>query len=361
MAKKTPLFDEHKALGATIVEFGGWDMPVQYSAVIEEHTATREHAGLFDTSHMGELFVSGGDSRAFLQSLLTNDIGGLSPGCAVYAVLTNEKGGCVDDLWVYMLDDNKYMLCVNASRTDADFEWIAARAGGDVAVENRSGEYGMVALQGPAAIAVFDEIASAPAPRRFCFNRQDVAGVETLVSRTGYTGEDGVELYCPAAETPALWRALLEAGTPRGLKPTGLGARDTLRLEACYSLYGHEINEDTTPVEAGIGFAVAREKNFPGCEFIYRQMDEGTDRKIAAFELTSRGVPRENYGVAHCGEEVGVVTSGCFSPTLRKGIGLAMLNSNYAVPGTDVEIIIRGRAYAARIVKRPFIKFRGEK
>lgn len=359
MSKKTPLYNEHTALGATMVEFGGWNMPVQYTSVIEEHTATRERAGIFDTSHMGELFVTGSGSLDFLQSVLTNDISRISLGNAIYAVLTNEKGGCVDDLWVYMLEQDSYMLCVNASRIEADYDWISSRSPVSVSVENRSGEYGMAALQGPSAIDIFNRLASAAPPERFSFNRQQVAGVETIVSRTGYTGEDGVELYCPAPDAAGLWRSLLDAGREYGLMPAGLGARDTLRLEACYSLYGHEINEETTPVEAGISFAVARDKTFTGSDVIYSQIENGPDRKVAAFELTSRGVPREGYEALIGNETIGHVTSGCFSPTLKKGIGLAMIDSSFSAPGTEIEIRIRGRAYGAVIEKRPFISFKG--
>jgi len=357
MNKRTPLYEEHVALGATIVPFGGWDMPVYYTSVIEEHTATREAAGLFDTSHMGEVEVSGPESLDFLQSLLSNNIAGIEPGAAVYAAMTNERGGVVDDLWVYMLGKDNYCLVVNASTTGKDLDWIRARAvGRNVKVVDRSDRIGMIALQGPAAAGIMKQLTPEPMPARFRFSTLKIGGVEVVVSRTGYTGEDGVEIYMDAGYTVKLWRLLLEKGAGSGLKPVGLGARDTLRLEACYSLYGHELSDDITPVEAGISFAVAKGKEFTGSDAIYGQMENGPARRVVAFELTVRGIPREGYPVFCAGKRAGTATSGCFSPTLRKGIGLAMLEAEYTPVGTGLEVEIRGKMYAGKVVKKPFVR-----
>lgn len=363
MLKRTPLYEDHVRLGANIVPFAGWEMPVYYSSVIDEHTATREKAGLFDTSHMGEFVITGPDSADFIDSLITNDLKKLEPGKAIYTVLPNDRGGCIDDLWVYMIAADNYFLCVNASTSDKDFAWIQSHAGGrNVKLVNLSDEYGMIALQGKIMPDVMAKLAADAPPPRFSFSEMKVAGIKCMVSRTGYTGEDGVELYVATSETSKMWNALLEAGGPLGLKPAGLGARDTLRLEACYSLYGHELNEDTTPIEAAISFSVAKEKdNYPGSAVIRKQIAEGVSRKVMAFELVERGVPREHYAAFVKGEKVGEVTSGCFSPSLKKGIGLVMLQSAYAKVGQDIDIEIRGKLYAGRVVKRPFIQFGGGK
>ncbi len=357
MNKRTPLYDEHVKLGATIVPFGGWDMPVYYSTVIEEHLATRGQAGLFDTSHMGEVYVKGPDSLSFLQEIMTNDIAKIAPGGAVYSAMTNEHGGVIDDLWVYMLGTDDYLVVINAGTTPKDVEWIMAKASGrNLSVDNKSDETGMIALQGPAFRQILSRLTPDEPPARFSFSNTKIAGCDVLVSRTGYTGEDGVELYASSDDIVTLWRATLEAGAEYGIKPAGLGARDTLRLEACYSLYGHELSEDITPVEAGISFAVARNKSFIGSDIVLCQIADGPRRRVVAFELLERGVPRDGYKVYSCGEEAGVSTSGCYSPTFKKGIGLAMLDVKYATPGTDIEVEIRGKRYAAKVVKKPFIK-----
>lgn len=363
MDKRTPLFDEHLKLCATIIPFGGWEMPVYYTSVLDEHAATREAAGIFDTCHMGEIEVSGPQSFEFTQGLVTCDIAKLKPGAAVYGVLTNERGGCVDDLWVYLIEPGKYFLCVNASTKDKDWQWLNLKAPCfNVTLKDLSAETGMIALQGPAAVKIMADVAEGDMPARFHFSTMEIAGVSCMVSRTGYTGEDGVEIYAPACEAPKLWQALLEAGKPRGLKPVGLGARDTLRLEAGYSLYGHELNENITPVEAGISFAVSRGKGaFSGSDVILKQISEGPEKRVAAFELTERGVPREHYPILAGGVNIGETTSGCYSPTLKKGIGLAMIDASRAEIGSDISVEIRGRLYAGKIVKRPFIQFRGGK
>ena len=355
--KRTPLYDEHVSLGAAMVPFGGWDMPVYYSTVIEEHKTVRAQAGLFDTSHMGEFEVAGPDACDLLESLLSNNISQLEPGAAVYTAMTNNSGGAVDDLWVYMLEPEKYLLVVNASTADKDREWIVSHvADRALTFTDRSADTGMIALQGPAFEDVLKKVCADPPPARFHCRTARVADCEVLVSRTGYTGEDGVELYLAAGDTVAVWCALLEAGGPLGLKPVGLGARDTLRLEACYSLYGHELSEDITPVEAGISFAVATGKSYPGSHIIEAQLKNGPERKVAAFELVGRGIPREGYPIFAQGEQIGAATSGCFSPSLKKGIGLAMIKTPFATPGTAIEVEIRKKRYDGRIVKKPFVR-----
>lgn len=362
MGKRTPLYDEHVRLGATIVPFAGWDMPVYYSAVIDEHINTRAAAGMFDTSHMGEFLFTGPGVREFLQTLLTNDMAKLEPGKALYSVMTNERGGCVDDLTVYMFSEDKYWLVVNAGTADKDFAWVSARAAGkSFKLRNISAETGMIALQGPRAKDIMAKLASDPLPERFRFAEMTVGGIKAVVSRTGYTGEDGVELYLDAADTVRMWTLLLETGAPLGLKPVGLGARDTLRLEACYSLYGHELTEDISPIEAGIGFAVAKDKTFPGSDVIQKQRAEGPARKIVAFELTERGVPREGYPVFAGDAPAGSVSSGAFSPSLKKGLGLALLKTEFAKEGQEIAVEIRGKRYAGRVVKRPHVPFAGGK
>jgi aminomethyltransferase len=357
MGKRTPLYEEHIKLGANIVPFAGWDMPVSYTAVIEEHTATRNAAGLFDTSHMGEFEVTGPQSVDFLQSIVTNDVGKMTPGFALYSALPNERGGCVDDIYLYMISAERFYIVVNAANIDKDFAWISARTGGwNVKVANLSDYVGMIALQGPAAKDIMAKLTKAELPARFYFKRAEVAGIDTTVSRTGYTGEDGVELFVKSEHAAAMWRAVLDAGAPLGLKPNGLGARDTLRLEACYSLYGHELSDDISPIEACISFAVAKNKKFIGSDVILGQAENGPVRKVMAFELTQRGVPRDGYKVFAGAEEVGHVTSGCFSPTLQKGIGLAMLKLPFAKVGQEIEVEIRGKKYAGIVAKRPFIK-----
>jgi len=357
MSKRTPLYDEHVALGATMIPFGGWDMPVYYTSVIEEHKATRERAGLFDTSHMGEFDITGSGSFAFLDSLLAGNLADLAPGRAVYSPMTNERGGVVDDLWVYMIGADTYRLVVNASTAPKDLEWVVRRAAGlDVKVQDASAQTGMIALQGPSAVKIMALFSDKALPQRFRFHTDTVADRQVVVSRTGYTGEDGVELYMDAADTAHLWRSLLESGQPLGLSPVGLGARDTLRLEACYSLYGHELSEDITPAEAGITFAVARGKTFPGSDVVYEQMEQGPARKIVAFELLGRGIPRDGYPVLCGGKSAGHVTSGCFSPSLKKGIGLAMLDAAAAQIGNQMEVEIREKLYPAKIVKKPFVR-----
>ena len=362
MLKKTPLNEVHRRLGGRMVEFGGWDMPVQYRGVIEEHLAVRGAAGLFDVSHMGEVEVRGPGALAFIQELTINDASRLVDGQVQYSALCYPHGGVVDDVTLYRFAADHFLFCVNAANTDKDFAWMEeALEDGDFAdltLRNRSEEFAQLALQGPAAEEILARLSDtdlgAIAYYHFC--QGPVAGVPTLISRTGYTGEDGFELYLPPAEAELVWNALLEAGAGDGLVPVGLGARDTLRLEMKYALYGHELSPEITPLEGGLGWITRLEKpSFIGREALRRQKQEGVPRRLVPFTMTEPGVPRAEYPVFAGGEEVGVVTSGTMSPSLRVGIGLALVKAPHAAIGTPLTIGIRQRRVGAVIIKPPFI------
>jgi len=355
--KRTPLYDTHRALGARIVPFAGFDMPVQYTSILEEHAAVRNAAGLFDVSHMGEIHLSGPGAVASVERLVSCPVATLQPGRVRYGLLCNEAGGVVDDVTVYRLADDALFLCVNASNIEKDYRWIVRHAGADAKVEDRSDRFGLLALQGPASAAILAKLATLPpALKRFRFFECAVAGAPALISRTGYTGSDGFELYLQAADTVRVWNALLETGGPLGLLPCGLGARDTLRLEAALPLYGHELDDTTSPLEAGLGRFVKREAGgFLGAEAIERRAKEPATRALAGFVVEDRGIARSEYPILHRGERVGVVTSGAPSPTLGKSIGLGYVPPALAAPDTRIEIGIRERAVAARIVATPFI------
>lgn len=358
--KKTPLFEVHNKLGAKIVEFGGWAMPVQYSGIIEEHNTVRNKVGIFDVSHMGEIRVKGKDSYSFLQYLLTNDMGKLEPGKIVYSPMLYENGGTVDDLLVYQLSENDYLLVVNASNTEKDFNWIREHAASyDTEVEDISSMYGEVAVQGPKAEATLQKLTdidlnSIP----YYYFKQDVnmAGINVLISRTGYTGEDGFEVYMPQDKAVKLWEAIMEAGREYGILPCGLGARDTLRFEAKMPLYGHELDENTTPLEAGLSFAVSFDKNFIGKDVLLKEKQEGLKKKLIGFEMVDKGIPRKDYEVYKNGEKIGYVTTGTHSPTLGKNIGLAYVSPEFAKVGEELDIMIRGKLNRAVVVKTPFYK-----
>ena len=370
MLKRTPLFAAHQKLGAHLVEFGGWEMPLCYSGIIEEHKAVRAAAGLFDISHMGEIFARGPGAMDFLNSALTNDARKLQPGQGQYTILCNERGGAIDDLYAYRLDDAEFLLVVNASRIDADFAWLtrqwAAFAGGAVELRNRSDELAAVAAQGPKVAGFIDQCFSAGARTAAALRKNDIArfsfaGRNVLVSRTGYTGEDGFEIVAEADIIEALWNKVLETGGPSGLKPAGLGARDTLRTEVCYPLYGHELDENTSPLEAGLGYFVALGKGgFTGRAELTRQKAEGTARKLAAFMMAERSAPpRPGYSIwsaAGGAEPVGRVTSGTQSPSLGIGIGLGFVPPEFAPPNTSIGIEIRGRRVPAATVPRPIYR-----
>ena len=365
--KRTPLYELHLKLGARMVPFGGWEMPVQYSSVIEEHGAVRQAAGLFDVSHMGEFEVRGPQALDLIQLVSTNDASKLAVGRVQYALMCYENGTVVDDILVYRLDDHRYWLVVNAGNTAKDWEWINTareRAGlHNLEIIDRSQEIALLALQGPLAEEILQPLApgvvlSQMAPFSLSKN-VTVTGVPTLViSRTGYTGEDGFEIYVKAEEAAALWEALLDAGEEKGLLPCGLGARDTLRFEARLPLYGHEISEQHNPLEAGLGFAVKLKKDveFIGREALVKVKEQGLTRKLVGLEMIDRGIPRQGYPVAVGGEVVGEVTTGSFSPTLGKNIALAYVPVAHSAVGAEVEVIIRGKPLKARVVETPFYR-----
>ncbi len=366
MLKKTPLNRSHRQLGARMVEFGGWEMPVQYCGVIEEHLAVRNAAGLFDVSHMGEIEVRGPGSLAFVQELTTNDASTLAFGQVQYSALCYSHGGTVDDVTLYRFGEEHFLFCVNAANIDKDFAWmeeVLQEGGfGDVTLRNVSDDFAQLALQGPAAAPILSRLTGTDLGRiaRYHFHEGLVADVPAIISRTGYTGEDGFELYFAPAAAEAVWRALLEAGAPDGVAPAGLGARDTLRLEMKYALYGHELSPEITPLEAGLGWIVRFEKDsFVGRDALLRQKEQGIPRRLVGFVLTEAGVPRAGYPVFVGDEEVGSVTSGTMSPSLRVGIGLALVRFDCGAVGTELQIGIRSRRVAARVAKTPFVRKEG--
>lgn len=361
--KKTPLFPVYRESGGKTVDFGGWDLPVQFSGIKHEHEVTRRKAGLFDVSHMGEILVQGEDSLDFLQRVLTNDSSKLTPKRAQYTIMCYENGGTVDDLIVYMLEENNYLLVVNAANAEKDFEWLQAQNEENVSISNVSKDYIQLALQGPKAEAILQSITETDLSGIKFFRFENPVyftniDAGAIVSRTGYTGEDGFEIYMDAASGVDLWRLLLEAGKDEGIEPIGLGARDTLRFEANLALYGQELSKDITPIEAGLGFAVKvkKEKDFIGKHVLKEQVENGSDRKLVGIEMIDKGIPRHGYEVFVGEEEVGFVTSGTQSPTLNKNVGLVLINSQHSVEGTEVVVQVRKRQLQAIVVKTPFYK-----
>lgn len=358
--KRTPLYEQHRQLGARLVEFSGWEMPVQYSGILEEHRAVRSRAGLFDVSHMGEFSVQGAGALAFLQHLVPNDVSRLAINQALYTQLCLPDGGVVDDLLIYHLAEHTYMLVVNAGNIDKDFAWIEQQSAGyEVQLTNQSDETGLIALQGPAALAILQPLTKVDLSSIAYYHCTPgvVSRANCLISRTGYTGEDGFELYCSADEAVDLWRDLLAAGQEHGLLPAGLGARDTLRLEAAYCLYGHELDETTNPLEAGLSWTVKLAKGeFIGHDALAKIKAEGLKRKLIGIEMIERGVCRGGYAIYDGDRQIGALTSGAPSPTLNKNIGLGYVEIAQAVPGKPVQIDIRGRRTAAQIVALPFYK-----
>ncbi len=361
--KKTPLFSLYEQYGGKVIDFGGWALPVQFQGILDEHQAVRERAGLFDVSHMGEITVTGEDAQNFLQYLCTNDIAKLNVNQAMYTFFCYENGGVVDDLLVYKLDEQKYLLVVNAANTDKDFAWVQQQLQEkhwSVDAENISDATAQLAIQGPLAEKIAQKLTEYPLDtiKRFRF-AQDVliGGVRALVSRTGYTGEDGFEIYCDAKEAASLWNLLLETGKEDGLEPIGLGARDTLRFEACLPLYGQELSADISPLEANLGFFVklGKEEDFIGKQVLLAQKEQGIPRKLIGFQMIERGVPRSHYEVYAGEQKIGEVTTGTFSPTLKKNIGLALVDAAYAEIGHSIEIAVRGKHIKAEIIKTPFL------
>ena len=338
---RTPLYDRHVALGARLVPFAGWEMPVQYAGVIPEHRAVREDCGVFDVSHMGELTVEGPAARTFLQSVLSNDVERLESGLAKYTLLTNEQGGIVDDLIVYEFAPDRYLLIVNASNREPDFAWLREREPEDVAVRDVSDDYALIAVQGPRAL----ERLGLPEAQAFSFAKDDLLGVSCTVNRTGYTGEEGVELLVAAEAAVELWDRVLE----RGVVPCGLGARDTLRLEVCYPLHGNDISPQTDAISAGLGWVCALDTGFTGADELRRIKEAGPEQKLSAFVMEEAGIPRQGMPIVEGGE----VTSGSHSPMLERGIGLGYVPADLAQPETELTIDVRGKQRRARVHKKP--------
>ncbi|MEK7690224.1 MAG: glycine cleavage system aminomethyltransferase GcvT [Bdellovibrionota bacterium] len=368
MLKRTALFDEHQKLGGRLIDFGGWELPVQYTGVMDEHLACRRAAGLFDVSHMGEFHVDGTDSEAFLSEALTNNVAKLVDGQAQYTLLCNREGGVVDDLIVYKRNATKFLIVVNASNTEKDFAWM--RAIHEIGkytcrFTNESAKYSQIAIQGRIAESVVQKMTALPLKeiKYYHFAEGLVCGVPALVARTGYTGEDGFELYVPWAQGPAIWAALLKEGSPLGLKPCGLGARDTLRLEMKFPLYGHELSETSPPLEAGLGWVVKLDKaGFVGKEAIVRNKTNGLQRTLVGLQMIDRGIPRQGYPLFDSpsgGSRLGEVTSGTQSPSLQKAIAIGYVSRASAAPmevGASLWMEIRGQRLKCAIASTPFYK-----
>jgi aminomethyltransferase len=358
---KTPLFPIYAEYGAKTIDFGGWDLPVQFSSIKDEHEAVRTKAGLFDVSHMGEVTVKGPDALSYLQKMVTNDISTLVNGKALYSPMCYPDGGTVDDLLVYKKAENDYMVVINAGNIAKDVEWMQKHVEEDVEIENISNEVALLALQGPLAEKVLQKLTSDSLRDIAFFHFKDqvnLDGVTGLVSRTGYTGEDGFEIYLDPKDASELWKKILEAGKEEGVLPCGLGARDTLRFEAKLPLYGQEITADITPIEAGLGFAVKTdiEADFIGKDVLKEQKENGAPRKLVGVEMIDRGIPRHGYPVFIDGEKVGEVTTGTQSPTLKKNVGLVLIDSTYAQVGQEVDVEIRNKSVKAVIIKSPFYR-----
>jgi aminomethyltransferase len=351
--KRTPLHEAHVAAGAKLVPFAGWEMPVSYEGVRQEHVAVRTACGVFDVSHMGEIETSGPEAVDLLQRLLSNDVSKIEVGGAQYSVLCREDGGILDDLFTYRLADDRYLTVTNAANHEADLGWFADRAGDfDARVSDAIDRYAMLAVQGPDARGIVGGLASGELPKRMRTATVDVGAVEALVCGTGYTGEDGVELLLPSSAATVVWDALMAAGAT----PAGLGARDTLRLEVCFHLYGNDMDESRNPIEAGLGWCCKEETGFIGSEAVAEAREAGTAQKLAPFILTGPGIPRQGNEVVVDGREVGVVTSGTLSPCIDAGIGMGYVTAELAEPGTEIEIDVRGKRREARIESKPLYR-----
>jgi aminomethyltransferase len=354
--KQTPLFHEHKRLGAKMTEFGGWSMPVYYSSIVEEHHAVRNQVGLFDISHMGQIEVSGPAAKAWLNRILSNNVDRLAIAQGQYTLLLNDQGGVIDDLIVYRRQDNQFFLVVNAARTEEDFVWMQKSLSGGVTLLNCSSLFGAIAIQGPRSAELMAE--SGELPARNYIRDLKIAECSTMIARTGYTGEDGFELFFPGALAPFIWNRLLDLGKALGVRPCGLGSRDTLRIEVCYPLNGSDLSQDRTPLEAGLASFVDLEKGeFIGREALCAQKRTGIRQRLSALKAAEKSPPfRPHYPLFAGRERVGELTSGTQSPTLGVGIGLGYLDAAFAQPGHRVEIEIRGRKYAAHVEKKPLYK-----
>ncbi|BFH61286.1 glycine cleavage system aminomethyltransferase GcvT [Paenibacillus azoreducens] len=360
--KRTPLYPLYAEIpGVRCIDFGGWELPVQFSGIHKEHEAVREAAGLFDVSHMGEFMVSGPEAESFIQYMTVNDVTKLEPGQAQYSALCYPDGGVVDDLLIYKLEEQSYMLVVNASNIDKDWEWLQQHLKNGVQMTNQSDETALLAIQGPKAEEILNPLVDADLSALGSFHflqNVNLFGASVLISRTGYTGEDGFEIYLKAADAPTVWRGLFEHGEAHGLLPAGLGARDTLRFEAKLPLYGQELSKEISPLEGGIGFFVKlnQEDDFIGKQALQQQKSSGVPRKLVGVEMIDRGIPRSHYPVYAGDTQIGEITTGTQSPTLKRNLGLALIDSNHAATGTQVEVEIRGKRLKAEVVSTPFYK-----
>ncbi|MEG6586127.1 glycine cleavage system aminomethyltransferase GcvT [Dendrosporobacter sp. 1207_IL3150] len=357
--KQTPLYDAHLSYGGKIIDFGGWMLPVQYQGILDEHRAVRERAGLFDVSHMGEILVQGEDAEAFLQMLVTNDVTNITDNQALYTPMCYPDGGTVDDLLIYRYSAHKYLLVINAANIYKDWEWLQSqKTNFKVVLDNLSSEIAQLAIQGPLSCSILSNVTTEALKELRYYHfiaNADVCGKTVLLSRTGYTGEDGFEIYCKPEDSNEIWEKLLKAGREYGLVPAGLGCRDTLRFEACLPLYGHELSALISPLEAGLGrFIKFKKSNFTGKDALLKQKEAGLNRKIIAFTVSGRGIARAGYPINAAGNNIGVVTSGSYSPTLDKNLGLGLINTVYSQVGKSIEIEIRGKNVSAEVVAKPF-------
>lgn len=358
--KNTALTHVHEALGAKIVPFAGYNMPVQYEGVNVEHETVRTGVGVFDVSHMGEFLITGPRATDLLQKVCSNDVSKLYDGKAQYSCMPNEQGGIVDDLIIYRLNEEKYVLVVNASNIQKDWDWISSHNTMGAEMKDLSENFSLLAIQGPKAAEAMQSLTSVNLPnmKYYTFEVADFAGIEhVIISATGYTGSGGFEIYCKNSEVEQVWQKIMEAGASYGIKPIGLAARDTLRLEMGFCLYGNDINDNTSPIEAGLGWITKFTKNFINSENLKKQKEQGTDQKLVAFELDDRGVPRQDYDIVDSnGKKIGVVTSGTMSPSLKKGIGLGYVPRVFSEVGSKINIQVRKKAIPATVVKLPFYK-----
>lgn len=360
--KKTHLYDEHIRLNGNVVEYAGWMLPVKYTDLIDEHEAVRNNVGVFDVSHMGEITIKGKEAEKFVNYLVTNDILPLEEGGVIYTFMCYENGTCVDDLLIYKYNKEYYYLVVNAANVDKDFAWILDKIKGfDAEAKNISDTVSEIAIQGPKAQAVLQKLTPTNLDEIPFFHFKDglkVAGCDAMVSRTGYTGEDGFEVYCSNKDVVTVWRAMLEEGKPEGIKPCGLGCRDTLRFEASLPLYGHEISDEVNPLEGGFKYFVKlrKEGGFIGSEVLNKMDEDGIKRKLCGFELVGKGIPREGYRIEKDGIDIGYVTTGYMSPTLKKPIGNALVKSEYASLDTSFEVVVHKRKVEAKVISKKFIK-----
>lgn len=360
-AKKTYLYDAHQKLNGRMIYFAGWLLPVQYEGILKEHEAVRNNAGLFDVSHMGEVDVTGKDAFKFVQNLITNDIKDQTDNQVLYSPMCYPDGGVVDDLLVYRFDDNHYLIVINASNIDKDYKWMRDNAlSYDVNLANISQKISEIALQGPKSEKILQKLTDADLGKLqffHFFKNVSISHINCMVSRTGYTGEDGFEIYTENENIEKVWDDILTAGREDGIKPAGLGCRDTLRFEACLPLYGNEISKDITPLEAGLGhFVKLGKENFIGRDALLKQKKEGLKRKLVGFEMIDRGIPRHGYDVTADGEKTGFVTTGYYSPTLKKNIGLALIDIKHSALGSKIDVVVRNKTLKAEVINKHFYK-----